>query len=171
VVDRYCGNCGNALAEDDLFCPKCGKPVHGTARVATPEADVPTPPPPSAAGPAAASATARSGRGCVEWGQDRLRHVHSAPDTHSDRLYRAACDHRIVVAVDPIHPPSGKRCSRKFVGTEFSEVTQLTWCPVAHTFLHRGVRYSHYVRSERRVRRRTATCPPPRSGAATRPTT
>jgi uncharacterized membrane protein YvbJ len=44
VVDRYCGNCGNALAEDDLFCPKCGKPVHETAAVPTPEADVAVPP-------------------------------------------------------------------------------------------------------------------------------
>lgn len=44
MADRYCGNCGNALAADDLFCPKCGKPVHETAVVPTPEADVPVPP-------------------------------------------------------------------------------------------------------------------------------
>ena len=34
------------MAEDDRFCPNCGRPVHETARVPTPEADVPMPPPP-----------------------------------------------------------------------------------------------------------------------------
>jgi uncharacterized membrane protein YvbJ len=66
-VDRYCGNCGNALAEDDLFCPKCGKPVHGTARVATPEADVPTRPPPSAAGPVLPPPPQQQGQGVGVW--------------------------------------------------------------------------------------------------------
>jgi hypothetical protein len=39
-------NCGHELAEDDRFCPNCGRPVHQTAQVPTPEADVPVPPPP-----------------------------------------------------------------------------------------------------------------------------
>ena len=44
---RYCGNCGNELRPEDQFCPNCGKPVHETAKVPTPEADVPVPPLPS----------------------------------------------------------------------------------------------------------------------------
>jgi hypothetical protein len=46
VQQRYCGNCGNELVEGYRFCGNCGSPVHATARVPTPEADVPTPPPP-----------------------------------------------------------------------------------------------------------------------------
>jgi zinc-ribbon domain len=46
VADRYCSNCGYALSENDHFCPNCGRPVHQTAHVPTPEADVPVPPPP-----------------------------------------------------------------------------------------------------------------------------
>jgi hypothetical protein len=46
VKQRYCGNCGSELREGDRYCGKCGSPVHATARVPTPEADVPTPPPP-----------------------------------------------------------------------------------------------------------------------------
>jgi hypothetical protein len=41
---RYCGNCGNELRPSDKFCPGCGKPVHETAVVPTPEADVEVPP-------------------------------------------------------------------------------------------------------------------------------
>jgi len=44
VANRYCSNCGHELTEDTRFCPGCGQPVHQTARVATPEADVPVPP-------------------------------------------------------------------------------------------------------------------------------
>src|SRR5215208_317843 len=43
---RYCGNCGNELDPEDQFCQNCGRPVHRTASVPTPEADVPVPPPP-----------------------------------------------------------------------------------------------------------------------------
>jgi hypothetical protein len=46
VRQRYCGNCGNELGEGQKFCGNCGSPVHATARVPTPEADVPIPPPP-----------------------------------------------------------------------------------------------------------------------------
>jgi WD40 repeat protein len=46
VADRYCTNCGHELAEGDRFCPNCGRPLHRTAHVPTPEADVPVPPPP-----------------------------------------------------------------------------------------------------------------------------
>ena len=46
MAQRYCTNCGAELGEDDRFCPNCGRPVHETAAVSTPEADVPVPPPP-----------------------------------------------------------------------------------------------------------------------------
>src|SRR5215211_2173478 len=46
MAQRYCTNCGAELREDDRFCPNCGRPVHETAAVSTPEADVPVPPPP-----------------------------------------------------------------------------------------------------------------------------
>jgi hypothetical protein len=46
MAQRYCTNCGAELREDASFCGKCGRPVHETARVSTPEADVPVPPPP-----------------------------------------------------------------------------------------------------------------------------
>jgi hypothetical protein len=46
VAERYCSNCGHELSEDAQFCSNCGSPVHQTARVPTPEADVPVPPPP-----------------------------------------------------------------------------------------------------------------------------
>jgi predicted ester cyclase len=41
---RYCGNCGHELSLEDQLCPNCGRPVHQTARVPTPEADMPVPP-------------------------------------------------------------------------------------------------------------------------------
>jgi hypothetical protein len=43
---RYCSNCGHELREDAQFCSNCGRHVHQTARVPTPEAEVPVPPPP-----------------------------------------------------------------------------------------------------------------------------
>jgi predicted amidophosphoribosyltransferase len=46
MAQRYCTNCGAELREDDRYCPNCGRPVHETAAVSTPEADVPVPPPP-----------------------------------------------------------------------------------------------------------------------------
>jgi zinc-ribbon domain len=46
VPERYCGNCGQELSPEDRFCPTCGRPVHRTAHVPTPEADAPVPPPP-----------------------------------------------------------------------------------------------------------------------------
>ena len=46
MAQRYCTNCGAELREEDRFCGDCGRPVHETARVSTPEADVPVPPPP-----------------------------------------------------------------------------------------------------------------------------
>ncbi len=50
---RYCSNCGQELGDAGQFCPNCGSPVHRTAHVPTPEADVPVPPPPQpgSAGP------------------------------------------------------------------------------------------------------------------------
>jgi hypothetical protein len=44
MADRFCNNCGNELRPDDKFCPNCGRPVHDTAVVPTPEADVEVPP-------------------------------------------------------------------------------------------------------------------------------
>ncbi len=41
---RYCSNCGQELGDAGQFCPNCGSPAHQTARVPTPEADVPVPP-------------------------------------------------------------------------------------------------------------------------------
>ena len=43
--DRYCRNCGQELQPEDQFCANCGRPVHVTAYVPTPEADVSVPPP------------------------------------------------------------------------------------------------------------------------------
>ena len=43
--DRYCRNCGEELQPEDCFCGNCGRPVHATAHVPTPEADVSVPPP------------------------------------------------------------------------------------------------------------------------------
>ena len=40
---RYCSNCGHELSEDAQFCSNCGRRVHQTARVPTPEAEVPVP--------------------------------------------------------------------------------------------------------------------------------
>jgi hypothetical protein len=45
TLARYCSNCGHELSPEDQFCQNCGHPVHQTARVPTPEADVPVPPP------------------------------------------------------------------------------------------------------------------------------
>ena len=41
--DRYCSNCGHELSPEDQLCPNCRRPVHQTARVPTPEADIPVP--------------------------------------------------------------------------------------------------------------------------------
>jgi hypothetical protein len=42
--ERYCRSCGQELRPEDQFCANCGRPVHATAQVPTPEADVPVPP-------------------------------------------------------------------------------------------------------------------------------
>src|SRR5215211_3012808 len=42
--ERYCSNCGQELKLEDQFCSNCGRPVHQTARVPTPQADIPVPP-------------------------------------------------------------------------------------------------------------------------------
>ncbi len=47
--ERYCGNCGHELSPENRFCPTCGRPVHRTAHVPTPEADAPVSPPPQQA--------------------------------------------------------------------------------------------------------------------------
>ncbi len=47
--ERYCGNCGHELSPEGRFCPNCGRPVHRTAHVPTPEADAPVPPLPQQA--------------------------------------------------------------------------------------------------------------------------
>ena len=44
MAQRYCTNCGTELGEEVRFCPNCGRPVHETAAVSTPEADVSVPP-------------------------------------------------------------------------------------------------------------------------------
>jgi hypothetical protein len=49
VPERYCGNCGQELSPEDRFCPTCGRPVHRTAHVPTPEADAPVSPLPQQA--------------------------------------------------------------------------------------------------------------------------
>ncbi len=46
MADRYCRNCGHELRSEDRFCPNCGRAANETARMPTPEADVPVPPPP-----------------------------------------------------------------------------------------------------------------------------
>lgn len=46
TTGRYCSNCGQELGVAGQFCPNCGSPVHRTAHVPTPEADVPVLPPP-----------------------------------------------------------------------------------------------------------------------------
>lgn len=47
MPNRHCGNCGQELSPGNQFCPNCGQPVHETAQVPTPEADVNVPPPPA----------------------------------------------------------------------------------------------------------------------------
>ena len=49
VPERYCGNCGQELSPEDRFCPTCGRPVHRTAHVPTPETDAPVSPLPQQA--------------------------------------------------------------------------------------------------------------------------
>jgi hypothetical protein len=46
VAQRYCTNCGAELGGENRFCPNCGRPVHQSASVPTPKADIPVPPPP-----------------------------------------------------------------------------------------------------------------------------
>jgi hypothetical protein len=73
MADRYCTNCGHELAEDGRFCHNCGSPVHQTAQVPTPEADVPVPPPPrqqaweTAAPPSGQANALPQGRSAAFW--------------------------------------------------------------------------------------------------------
>lgn len=53
VENRYCTNCGHELVQEYQFCPGCGRPIHQTAQVPTPEADVQVPTPPRTQQPAA----------------------------------------------------------------------------------------------------------------------
>lgn len=46
MAARFCMACGNELAENSAFCSNCGRPVHETAQVSTPQANVPVPTPP-----------------------------------------------------------------------------------------------------------------------------
>ena len=50
MADRFCRNCGRELRPEDRFCTGCGRPVHATAHVPTPEADVPVASPPHPTG-------------------------------------------------------------------------------------------------------------------------
>ncbi len=52
MADRYCKDCGQELWSEDRFCAGCARPLHATAQVPTPEADVPVPPPQEAPAPA-----------------------------------------------------------------------------------------------------------------------
>lgn len=63
-ADRYCRNCGHAMRDEDVFCPGCGRPIHETARVPTPEADAAVPPPPAGT-MEAASVRGRSAAGRI----------------------------------------------------------------------------------------------------------
>src|SRR5215208_3575566 len=68
--ERFCRNCGHQLSPEDQFCPICARPVHETATVPTPEADVPVPPPPQtggAGGAAAPQQPAHEGGGGRRW--------------------------------------------------------------------------------------------------------
>src|SRR5215212_7835448 len=60
---RYCGNCGHELSVEDQLCPNCGRPVHQTAWVPTPEADMPVPP----------SETSRDVSGEADYGEHQQR--------------------------------------------------------------------------------------------------
>jgi hypothetical protein len=71
--DRYCSNCGHELSPEDRFCSNCGRLVHQTARVPTPEADVPVPPPPRAGG-AGGDGAAAAGAPTQESGHRGVRH-------------------------------------------------------------------------------------------------
>ncbi len=57
MADRYCANCGQELSLDYRFCPGCGRPVHETAVVPTPEADVAVPPLPEQHEPSSEAGT------------------------------------------------------------------------------------------------------------------
>ena len=62
MADRYCRNCGQELRPGNRFCTGCGRAVHETAHVPTPEADVPVPPlphQPAADGPEPAESAAQ----------------------------------------------------------------------------------------------------------------
>jgi zinc-ribbon domain/Domain of unknown function (DUF4352) len=71
--DRFCRNCGHELSPEDQFCPNCARPVHETATVPTPEADVPVPqPPPQTTGGAGGAAAPQ--QPAQEGGGGRRRH-------------------------------------------------------------------------------------------------
>ena len=70
MANRYCGDCGYELSQEDRFCPNCGRPVHQTAYVPTPDANVAVPPLPDqhAVGNSVSSRRSTTGRllvGCA----------------------------------------------------------------------------------------------------------
>jgi hypothetical protein len=67
--DRYCRSCGQELRPEDQFCANCGSPVHATAHVPTPEADVPVPPPPQQAQGSSAPPQAPQPQSSVQQGR------------------------------------------------------------------------------------------------------
>jgi predicted amidophosphoribosyltransferase len=44
VAQSYCTHCGAELGDEARLCPSCGRAVHETAAVSTPETDVSVPP-------------------------------------------------------------------------------------------------------------------------------
>lgn len=72
--NRYCRSCGQELEPEDQFCANCGRPVHATAQVPTPEADVPVPPLPQQAEAIAQPPRTTEQQGRSErWGQAKWK--------------------------------------------------------------------------------------------------
>src|SRR5215212_9689879 len=113
--DRYCRNCGQELQPEDQFCRNCGRPVHATAHVPAPEADMPVPPPPQAEDRSAPpqAPQARPGAGRVQtaprgpvWGMLAVFLVQWVVVTVQERTSATRSATRSGPAQDP---PSGPR--------------------------------------------------------------